>query len=116
MATPDRDEVMSDLEHLGLRLAQGLSYRVDRMEERVGRTGDWLRVAMEKRLQDVSHQLSDVSGRLNALSPLGVLARGFAVPRDGTGRVLRRMVDFHTGDPFALRVVDGTVNARVEGN
>ena len=116
MATPDRDEVMSDLEHLGARLARGLAHRVEHMDERVGRTGDRLVVAIEKRLQDVRHQLSDVSGRLNALSPLGVLARGFAVPRDGTGRVLRRTADFHAGDPFDLRVVDGTVKARVEGN
>jgi len=53
---------------------------------------------------------------LDALSPLGTLARGFAVPRDGTGRVLRRTADFHPGDPFVLRVVDGSVNARVEKN
>ena len=115
MATPDRDEVLSDLEHLGARLARGLAHRVDRMEERVGRTGDRLLGAVERRLEAVSYQLSAISGRLDALSPLGVLARGFAVPRDGTGRVLRRAADFHAGDRFDLRVVDGTINARVEG-
>jgi len=116
MATPDRDEVMSDLGHLGVRLAQGLAGRVQRMEERVERTGDRLAVAVERRLESINYQLSVASGRLDALSPLGTLARGFAVPRDGTGRVLRRTADFHPGDPFALRVVDGSVNARVEKN
>jgi len=116
MATPDRDEVMSDLGHLGVRLAQGLAGRVQRMEERVGRTGDRLVSAVERRLEVVSYQLSVASGRLDALSPLGTLARGFAVPRDGTGRVLRRAADFYPGDPFVLRVVDGSVNARVEKN
>jgi exodeoxyribonuclease VII large subunit len=116
MATPDREEVLSDLEHLGARLARGLAHRVDRMDERVGRTGDRLVGAIERRLEAVSYQLSAVSGRLDALSPLGVLARGFAVPRDPSGRVLRRTADFHAGDPFALRVVDGTVTARVEGS
>lgn len=116
MATPDRDEVMSELEHLGARLARGLAHRVDRMDERLGRTSDRLVGAIERRMEAVSYQLSAVSGRLDALSPLGVLARGFAVPRDGTGRVLRRTADFHPGDPFDLRVVDGTVKARVEGN
>jgi len=114
MATPDRDEVLGDLGHLGVRLAHGLSSRVERMEERVGRTTDRLVGAVERRLEAARYQLSVVSGRLDALSPLGVLARGFAVPRNGTGRVLRRTADFHAGDRFALRVVDGTVNARVE--
>lgn len=116
MATPDRDEVMSDLEHLGAGLARGLAHRVERMDERVGRTSDRLIGAMSRRMEGVSYQLSAIGGRLDALSPLGVLARGFAVPRDHTGRVLRRAGDFHAGDPFDLRVVDGTVKARVEGN
>lgn len=116
MATPDRDEVMSDLGHLGVRLAQGLAGRVQRMGERVERTGDRLAVAVERRIESINYQLSVASGRLDALSPLGTLARGFAVPRDASGRVLRRTADFRAGDPFALRVVDGVVNARVEKN
>ncbi|HWH04587.1 MAG TPA: exodeoxyribonuclease VII large subunit [Gemmatimonadales bacterium] len=116
MATPDRDEVMSDLEHLGARLARGLAHRVDRMDERVSWMGQRLVASVQRRMEAVSYQLSAISGRLDALSPLGTLSRGFAVPRDGTGRVLRRTTDFHVGDPFDLRVVDGTVKARVEGN
>jgi exodeoxyribonuclease VII large subunit len=116
MATPDRDEVMSDLGHLGVRLAQGLAGRVQRMEERVGRTGDRLAGAVERQLENLNYKLSVASGRLDALSPLGTLARGFAVPQDASGRVLRRAADFRAGHPFALRVVDGVVNARVEKN
>lgn len=116
MATPDRDEVMSDLEHLGARLARGLAHRVERMDERVSWVGQRLVASVRRRVEAVSYQLSAISGRLDALSPLGTLSRGFAVARDGTGRVLRRTADFHAGDPFDLRVVDGTVKARVEGN
>jgi len=115
MATPDREEVLGDLGHLGVRLAHGLSSRVQRMEERVGRTTDRLVGAVDRRLEAVSYRLAAAGGRLDALSPLGVLSRGFAVPRDATGRVLRRTADFRAGERFALRVVDGTVNARVEG-
>jgi len=114
MATPDREEVMEGLGHLGVRLAHGLSSRVQRMEERAGRTGDKLVTAIERRLEVVGSRLSVASGRLDALSPLGVLGRGFAVPRDATGRVLRRAADFRAGERFDLRVVDGTVKARVE--
>ena len=116
MATPDRNEVMSDLGHLGVRLAQGLAGRVQRMEERTGRLGDRLAAAVERRLESIGYQLSVASGRLDALSPLGTLARGFAVPRDASGRVLRRTTDFRAGDAITLRVVDGVVPARVEKN
>jgi exodeoxyribonuclease VII large subunit len=53
---------------------------------------------------------------LEALSPLKVLERGFAVARDGTGRVLRRVVQFEPGMPFRLRVADGEVRSRVEAD
>jgi hypothetical protein len=59
-------------------------------------------------------EVAALAGRLQALSPLSTLARGFAVPRDGDGRLLRRSADFVPGTPFQLRVVDGTVPARVD--
>ncbi|HYK09862.1 MAG TPA: exodeoxyribonuclease VII large subunit [Gemmatimonadales bacterium] len=116
LATPDRAEVQSDLEHLGARLARGLEHRTTRMEERLARMTDGLLRGVDRRLESLTYRLSVVSGRLDALSPLGTFARGFAVPRDGTGRVLRRMADFHPGDPFDLRVVDGTIKAQVRKN
>ena len=51
---------------------------------------------------------------LEALSPLKVLERGFAVARDEAGRVLRRVAEFGPGMPFRLRVADGEVRSRVE--
>jgi exodeoxyribonuclease VII large subunit len=51
---------------------------------------------------------------LDALSPLAVLGRGYAIPRDLEGRVLRRQAEFTPGTPFTLTVTDGTVPVRVE--
>jgi exodeoxyribonuclease VII large subunit len=60
-------------------------------------------------------ELADRLGaQLDALSPLRVLERGYAVPRDPAGRVLRRRADFPPGQPFRLRVSDGDVAARAE--
>ena len=42
------------------------------------------------------------------------LDRGYAVPVDPDGRVLKRRADFRPGAPFRLRVADGDVGARVE--
>jgi len=55
-----------------------------------------------------------VAGRLDGLSPLGALGRGFGVPLDAEGHVLRSAADFDSGTKFVLRVVDGRVSATVD--
>src|SRR5206468_4069695 len=47
--------------------------------------------AVTLRLERQHHRLSAVSGRLDALSPLRILARGYALARDAEGRVLKRV-------------------------
>ena len=54
------------------------------------------------------------SARLDALSPLRVLARGYAVARDENGQVLKRVGQLPSGKAFRLRVTDGEVNGRVQ--
>ena len=54
------------------------------------------------------------AGRLNALSPLATLSRGYAVARDATDRrTLASVQDFRPGAPFTLTLRDGDVRARV---
>ena len=50
-------------------------------------------------------------GKLDALSPLATLRRGYSVARASDGRVLRAVRDFASGDRFTLRVSDGQVTA-----
>ena len=52
--------------------------------------------------------------QLDALSPLRVLERGYAVAQNAEGRVLRQRDDFIVGAGFTLRIIDGRVTARVE--
>ena len=61
-------------------------------------------------------QVDRLGAQLDALSPLKVLERGFALPRGKDGRVLRRTAEFTPSLSFRLRVVDGEVPARVEKN
>jgi exodeoxyribonuclease VII large subunit len=58
-------------------------------------------------------RLSSAAGKLEALSPLSALARGYSVALDPSGRVLRTVGDFHSGDAFTLRVSDGRVDCNV---
>lgn len=52
--------------------------------------------------------------RLQALSPLAVLKRGYAVPLDDGGRVLRGIEAFRPGLRFTLRVHGGRVRSSAE--
>ncbi len=54
-----------------------------------------------------------LAGRLQALSPLATLARGYAVVTDTRGHLVQRTGDVAVGDPVTIRVTDGTVAAQV---
>ena len=73
---------------------------------------DRLTRAMTTGLEARRRQLSAVAGRMNALSPLATLTRGYAVPLDEQGQVLRSVDGFEAGRPFELRVVDGRVQCK----
>jgi exodeoxyribonuclease VII large subunit len=114
LALPDVRAVRRLVGDLGARLAGGLSRRTRLASERLERTGDRLEAAMEVAIGR-RHQTADrLAGKLDALSPLRVLERGYAVPLSASGRVLRRRADFSPGSPFTLRVADGDVAARSE--
>jgi len=112
-ATPDRVEVLEHLAHLEARLSRGLASRALLVRERLDRSLDELEGAMALRVERWRHRLAAASGRLDALSPLKILERGYAVARDAEGRVLRRVAQFPAGLRFRLRLSDGEVPARV---
>ena len=113
-AVADRREVLRQVADLGARLAAGLTRRTRVAEERLARTADRLAAGVEAPVRRERHRMERLAGQLDALSPLRILERGYAVPVDGTGRVLKRREDFVPGDRFRLRVADGDVPARVE--
>lgn len=51
--------------------------------------------------------LGEASGRLNALSPLNTLARGYSIPMKSDGTVIRSVGDTKSGDEFVLKLRDG---------
>jgi exodeoxyribonuclease VII large subunit len=113
-ATPDRVEVLGHVAHLAQRLARGLTQRSQRAVDRLDRTADRLTGAIQFRLERSRALLAAHGARLDALSPLRILARGYAVARDADGRVLKRVAQLPEGREFRLRVTDGEVAARVQ--
>ena len=88
------------------RLARG--FTVDR-RQRLGRGQDLLERQTKLLLRARREALARLAGKVDALSPLSTLRRGYAVPLDTGGKVLRTTVDFVPGGEFQLRVVDGRI-------
>jgi exodeoxyribonuclease VII large subunit len=114
-AVPDQATTLRAVDGIARRLAKGLTSRTVVADEQLSRTGDRLTLAMQAHVERRSAQLDRLAGKLDALSPLKVLQRGYAVARDDTGRVLKRVAQFTDGMLFRLRVSDGEVRGRVEG-
>lgn len=52
-------------------------------------------------------ELSKLVGQLDALSPLGVMARGYAIASEDDGTVIRTVKEMVPGKEFNLRLADG---------
>jgi exodeoxyribonuclease VII large subunit len=84
------------------------------MDERLARTADRLQARVAAAIEVRRNRVEKLAVQLDALSPLKVLGRGYAVPVAQDGHVLKRQADFVRDESFLLRVVDGSVRARVE--
>lgn len=61
------------------------------------------------------HALSALSGKLEALSPLAVLSRGYGVVSSEEGKVIKEIADVSIGDKITVKVRDGEIYAGVSG-
>ncbi len=95
-------------------LPRALERHARRPREQLASISERLAPAMLRRVERLRSTLDRQGAALHALSPLAVLERGYAMPRDGAGKLLRRMADFRPGTQFTLRVSDGEIAARTE--
>lgn len=106
---PDRLAVEGVVDGLARRLAHGLRRRIDLGRERLGRTTDRLESVLGAHLARRGSRLAHLASQLDALSPLRILQRGYAVARDDGGVVLKQVRQFQPGLGFRLTVSDGDV-------
>jgi exodeoxyribonuclease VII large subunit len=59
--------------------------------------------------------LAELCAQLDALSPLRVLERGYAIAiHESTGRAVRSEAEVKQGDRLRVRVFEGEIHAKVE--
>ena len=69
---------------------------------------------MDAKLQEGRERLGLAAASLDALSPLGVLQRGYAIAQDASGKPLRDAASVAAGDAVSVRLAKGRLNTRVE--
>ena len=136
LAVPDTRELMQKFLNITSHTHLLLSAKIERARTRVGELAscramtdpegllserrmligyysEKLGSAMEGRLLLLRSQFGENAGKLQAMSPLAILERGYAVATDATGKTIRKVSDVREEDALRLRLSDGHVEAKV---
>ena len=69
--------------------------------------------AIDTQVQQARERLGLAAASLDALSPLAVLQRGYAIAEDGSGKLLRDAAELQVGDDVGVRLAKGKFRAKV---
>ena len=137
LAVPDRNEVYGRLLSLEKRLEGEMGHRLAQSRRRLDRLAKSRAMTRPEAYFQAKRLLLDYQSRrlvhglhgtlavererfarlaaaLDALSPLKVLSRGYALTTDGAGRVLASVSGVEPGDNVTVRLADGALRCRVE--
>ena len=65
-------------------------------------------------LSEKKQNLGVLASKLDGLSPLGTISRGFSLAFNEDGKLIKKVTDVKSGDKIDLRVSDGSVRATVD--
>ncbi|MFI4876661.1 MAG: exodeoxyribonuclease VII large subunit [Blastopirellula sp. JB062] len=137
LCVPSQSEVSESLDNFRIRLSQSLRQRallarrrLDALAERpvfdkpyalihdaqrmLDGIDQRILTAVRQQLQLGRHKLRESSARLESLSPLAVLSRGYSVTRNQHGEVLRSADEVAVGDRIETILPTGRLTSRVE--
>jgi exodeoxyribonuclease VII large subunit len=86
---------------------------IQNAEQSLDNAGDRLIRSINSSIRIKDEKLKSLAARLNALSPLAVLGRGYSVVQDHKGKTIRSAKQLDFGDYVDIRFADGAVGARV---
>ncbi|KPQ21257.1 exodeoxyribonuclease VII large subunit [Halomonas sp. HL-93] len=97
------------------RLASQDMVKLHRAEqERASLLRRRLGVAMQRQLETRQARLTSAARELNAVSPLAVLGRGYAIAQNEQGQVVRRADDTAPGQKLKLQLGEGRLSVEVK--
>lgn len=137
IAACDQSELRDVLGQLTVRLTRAQDRRISALTDRLNRLKaspvmrspegaiqqrelllELLRQRLEhagtRRFQQEEQRLARLAGRLDALSPLKVLARGYALASREDGTVIRAAGELTPGEPIRLRLGQGSARCTVD--
>ena len=113
LVVPDAHELRASLETCRQRLDRSIRNLLAHDQVRLDRLNDRLQGAPRLLLERRRAALDHTAARLNALSPLATLARGYAIVRAG-GEAVREAASVSAGDRLEIELAAGGLGARVE--
>lgn len=95
------------------RLTRALPANLEKDALKIEALGNRLRETGASTLRPFEHGLALRAGRLHDLSPLAVLARGYAMARDEAGCVVKSVEAVKPADSLSVQVSDGSISCTV---
>lgn len=137
LAVEDQNDVYAWIQELSQRLGKQMARELKLQRERLARLENsralqdpmwfveerrmWLDRSREQMGAALRHKVAEertrfaaAAGKLDALSPLKVLGRGYAIPKKGE-TVVTSVKDLRAKDEFSLQLRDGAVDCQVKG-
>jgi exodeoxyribonuclease VII large subunit len=137
IAVPDQQEMREALESYGIRSRQAMekglrvaAQRLDNLRNKrvltepgafldsrrldLDRLRDRLLASEERQLAEKRQRFVRLGASLDAMSPLRVLSRGYALATDGNGKLIRSVGSLSSGDAITVQFQDGQAACRVE--
>lgn len=88
--------------------------QINEKRQRLTDTQERMNRLLEDKLMNRRHRLEVLAGRLNGLSPLARISRGFGFLEGGDGKRIESVTQTRPGDAIRIRVTDGTIHGKVE--
>lgn len=114
VAERENDRRSRELAHVASRLERALPRALERDRSGLERLSERALRAGRTLLDAHEAQLALAASRLDDLSPLAVLSRGYAVARDAEGRVMKSVEAARAGDAVTVMLEDGALACTVD--
>jgi exodeoxyribonuclease VII large subunit len=112
IVAPDCEEWIARIKEAKKKLSAERFFSDKRQQ--LDRFGERLRSAWDRNNQPRGRSIAALAARLDALSPLKVLARGYAVAQGPDGVPLRSVKNVGKGGTLTVRLSDGLIKSQVE--